>query len=151
MRAHALLKTLHPMRAAVRLGSNHPLSTVAAALVLCAAALWFVVGHFDMTSDTAKLISDKVDWRRREAVMDAAFPQNNDTTVVVIDGATPELAEAATASSSSAFGGRTGGRSSPAKDSCSCRRRRWSTPPTNWSPRSRSSGPWPPTPACAAC
>jgi uncharacterized protein len=92
-----LLKTLHPMRAAVRLGSNHPLATVAAALLLCAAALWFVVGHFDMTSDTAKLISDKVDWRRREAVMDAAFPQNNDTTVVVIDGATPELAEAATA------------------------------------------------------
>src|ERR1700761_4872057 len=85
------------MRAAVRLGANHPLATVAATLALCAVALWFVVGHFDMTSDTAKLISDKVDWRVREDVLDKAFPQNNDTTVIVIDGATPELAEAAAA------------------------------------------------------
>jgi hypothetical protein len=67
-------------------------------MALCVAALWFVVGHFDMTSDTAKLISDKVAWRRRELAMDAAFPQNGDSTVVVIDGATPELAEAAAAS-----------------------------------------------------
>jgi hypothetical protein len=89
--------TLRPVRSAVRLGADHPWTTLAAALALCAAALWFVVGHFDMTSDTAKLISDKVAWRQREIVMDTAFPQNGDSTIAVIDGATPELAEAAAA------------------------------------------------------
>src|SRR6201996_8924484 len=86
-----------PLKSAVRLGVDRPWAVVGAALALCAAALWFVIGHFDMTSDTAKLISDKVAWRQREAAMDAAFPQNGDTTVVVIDGQTPELAEAAAA------------------------------------------------------
>src|SRR6201996_4792951 len=87
-----------PLKSAVRLGVDRPWAVVGAALALCAAALWFVIGHFDMTSDTAKLISPKVAWRQREMAMDAAFPQNGDSTVVVIDGQTPELAEAAAAS-----------------------------------------------------
>jgi hopanoid biosynthesis associated RND transporter like protein HpnN len=86
-----------PIRSAVRVGSEHPWITLFAALALSAAALWFVVGHFSMTSDTAALISSKVAWRQHESVMDKAFPQNGDTTVVVVDGATPELAEAAAA------------------------------------------------------
>jgi hopanoid biosynthesis associated RND transporter like protein HpnN len=84
--------------AAVKLGCDHPWLTVIVSLLLSAAAMWFITGHFSMTSDTAQLISDKVDWRRHEMAMAAAFPQNNDTTVVVVDGATPELAESGAAS-----------------------------------------------------
>ncbi|HEV7386247.1 MAG TPA: hypothetical protein VGN89_15295, partial [Phenylobacterium sp.] len=82
-----------PIAAAVKLGCDHPWLTVLVSLLLSVAAMWFVAGHFRMTSDTAQLISDKVDWRRHEIAMAAAFPQNNDTSVVVVDGATPELAE----------------------------------------------------------
>src|SRR5579859_3543147 len=86
-----------PIQTAVKVGSDHPWLTLSAAVALSALALWFVVGHFSMTSDTAELISSKVTWRRHEIAMDKAFPQNTDSTVVVIDGATPELAEAAAA------------------------------------------------------
>ncbi len=87
-----------PIRAAVGAACDHPWLTVLACLILSAAAFWFTAGHFSMTSDTAALISDKVAWRQREIALDKAFPQNSDTTVVVVDGATPELAEAAAAS-----------------------------------------------------
>lgn len=68
-----------------------------AAFVLCAIAVVFISGHFRMTSDTSELFSDKVNWRRNELVMSRAFPQNKDLIVVVVDGATPELAEGAAA------------------------------------------------------
>lgn len=89
---------ISPVRTAVSAAGDHPWLTVLACLVLSAAAFWFTAGHFAMTSDTAALISDKVPWRQHEIAMSAAFPQNSDTTVVVVDGATPELAESAAAS-----------------------------------------------------
>ena len=60
-------------------------------------ALVFAATRFDMTTDTAALISPKVKWRQDEARLAKAFPQQNDLTVVVIDGKTPELAEDAAA------------------------------------------------------
>jgi hopanoid biosynthesis associated RND transporter like protein HpnN len=57
----------------------------------------YATNRFAMTTDTAALISAKTPWRRYEAAMDKAFPQNTDTMLVVIDGATPELAESAAA------------------------------------------------------
>jgi len=73
------------------------------ALLLCVLALVYASRNFAMTTDTEALISPTVDWRRNQAAMDAAFPQNTDTTLVVIDGATPELAESAAARLSSAL------------------------------------------------
>ena len=46
-----------------------------------------------MTADTAKLISPKLEWRQRELVFETAFPQLQNLTMVVVDGATPELAD----------------------------------------------------------
>src|SRR5262245_32321083 len=46
-----------------------------------------------MTTDTAKLMSQRLDWRQREFAFEAAFPQLNNLTMVVVDGATPELAD----------------------------------------------------------
>ena len=64
---------------------------VAAALV----SAWYAAGHFSMTADTAALISPKLKWRQDSLRLDQAFPQNSDVTAIVIDGQTPELAEAA--------------------------------------------------------
>ncbi len=64
-------------------------------ILLAAVAGWYASGHFAMSTDTAALISPKLQWRQNSARIDAAFPQNNDVTAVVIDGQTPELAESA--------------------------------------------------------
>ncbi|WP_253201533.1 MMPL family transporter [Sphingomonas quercus] len=70
-----------------------PWLTIGLALALTLAGIVFASGHFDMTTDTAALISPDVDWRRQERAMENAFPQLRDATLIVIDGATPELAE----------------------------------------------------------
>jgi hopanoid biosynthesis associated RND transporter like protein HpnN len=54
--------------------------------------------HFAINSDSLALISPDVAWRRNQAAFDRAFPQLDVSIVVVIDGATPELAEGAAAS-----------------------------------------------------
>jgi hypothetical protein len=69
--------------------------TAIAGGVLGAAALVFTAGHFAMSSDTAGLMSPKLDWRQREIAFDRAFPGQGDSIVVVIDAATPELAGSA--------------------------------------------------------
>ena len=81
----------------VGLAAGRPWATVAAGLVLGALALAYAATHFALTTDTAELISPKVEWRQNEAILSKAFPQQNDLSVVVIDGKTPELAEDAAA------------------------------------------------------
>ena len=49
--------------------------------------------HFAMNSDPESLISSQTSWRKRNIAFDAEFPQLGNTIDVVIDGATPDLAE----------------------------------------------------------
>ena len=56
-------------------------------------ALWFAATRFEMVTNTQALISPKVQWRVDEAAVNDAFPQLTDSTLVIIDGKTPELAE----------------------------------------------------------
>ena len=79
----------------VAFSCRRPWAVAVGALLLCALALVYAGQNFAMTTDTEALISPKVEWRRDQAVVDAAFPQKTDTTLVVIDGASPELAESA--------------------------------------------------------
>jgi hopanoid biosynthesis associated RND transporter like protein HpnN len=67
--------------------------TIIVGVVLAALSLLVVANRFAMTTDTAELISPKVPWRQQERTMEAAFPQLRDVMIVVVDGATPELAE----------------------------------------------------------
>ena len=72
-------------------------------LVLASASGEYVQTHFAITTDSSQLISNKLAWRQRELAMDQAFPQRTDLIIVVIDGATPELADAAALGLSSAL------------------------------------------------
>ena len=74
-----------------------PWLVAGAGALLAVLAVLYAGAHFAMTTDTAELISPKVEWRRNEAVLSRAFPQQNDLSVVVVDGRTPELAEDAAA------------------------------------------------------
>src|SRR5579862_619064 len=58
---------------------------------------WYTANNFNMDTDSTKLISPKVEWRQREIHFDSLFPQQVNLIAVVVDGATPELAEAGTA------------------------------------------------------
>ncbi|HLY06419.1 MAG TPA: MMPL family transporter [Rhizomicrobium sp.] len=63
------------------------------ALVVGLFASFYSATHFAMNSDPESLISSQTSWRKRNAQFDAEFPQLGNAIDVVIDGATPELAE----------------------------------------------------------
>ena len=77
----------------VAASTRHPLIVLLAAVVLTAAAVVYLGGHFNMTADTARLISPKLEWRHREIIFEKVFPQLQNLTMIVVDGATPELAD----------------------------------------------------------
>ncbi|MGH6827316.1 MAG: MMPL family transporter [Rhizomicrobium sp.] len=66
-----------------------------AAFLLALAAGFYTATHFAMNSNSETLISANVSWRKRQLRFDRLFPQQSGLILVVIDGATPELAEAA--------------------------------------------------------
>jgi hypothetical protein len=65
------------------------------ALAATIASANYAKTHFRINTNTNEFISDKLQWRKDLAALDAAFPQRKDQIVIVIDGATPELAESA--------------------------------------------------------
>ncbi|HWE99008.1 MAG TPA: MMPL family transporter [Caulobacteraceae bacterium] len=77
--------------------ADHARTVVAAALVLGLAAGFFAASHFQLSSDTEGLISGKLAWRQREFAFDRMFQPEGDQIVVVVDAATPELAQQAAA------------------------------------------------------
>ncbi|HEY2836159.1 MAG TPA: MMPL family transporter, partial [Rhizomicrobium sp.] len=74
-----------------------PALVTLASLLLAVAAGLFTSAHFAMNTDSSKLISADVGWRKREIRFDQLFPQQSNLILVVIDGKTPELAEAGAA------------------------------------------------------
>ena len=88
----------------VVLGVRRPFAVLAACLALVAAAGVFAATHFAMTTDTAALISPDIEWRKNEKAVETAFPQLTDALLIIVDGKTPELAEAATIKLTAALG-----------------------------------------------
>ena len=77
--------------------ARFPWRVVLLAMVLLGGAAIYDVRSIAIDTDSAKLISAELPWRKREAAFDAAFPQRTDLVAIVVDGATPELAEQAAA------------------------------------------------------
>ena len=125
----------------VAASTRHPLIPLLLALVLTGVALVYTAQNFALTADTSKLISTTLDWRKHELTFEKAFPQTENVTVVVIDAATPELAQYAADNAgrgiagqgrncSTACAGHRAARSSSATASCSCRCTTWRPPPS---------------------
>jgi len=72
-------------------------AVVALVIILCACMTYYVRGHFALTTETSALLSPKLPWRVRQAAFNLAFPPEVANIVVVVDGQTPELSEAAAA------------------------------------------------------
>jgi len=69
---------------------------VALGLLLAVASSWYAATHFKMTTNMTDLISNDIPWRKREAVLEKAFPHFQ-TIDAVINAPTQELADQATA------------------------------------------------------
>lgn len=82
-----------------------PWAAVLAGLVLTLASGAFVAGRLAIDTNTYALIAPEAGWRRDEARLRAAFPALQDSILVVVDGATPELAEAGAAALERALSG----------------------------------------------
>jgi len=76
---------------------RHALFLIVAASLLTAVLSAYVATNITINTDINQLLSDNLDWRKREKELEAAFPQKVDNLVVVIDGQTGEKAEAAAA------------------------------------------------------
>src|SRR5436305_4958346 len=74
-----------------------PWAVISVCQLLAGGTAWYTAQNFAMNTDSEQLIDAKVGWRMRQAHFDAAFPQQSNLTLVVIDGKTPELAESAAA------------------------------------------------------
>src|SRR5262249_19159412 len=77
----------------VEASCRRPGRVAALVAVLCGLAVAYLATNFTMTTKTDELISPDTPWRRREAVMDKAFPNATPQFIAVVDGSTPELAE----------------------------------------------------------
>jgi hopanoid biosynthesis associated RND transporter like protein HpnN len=89
--------TAKPIMQVVAACARRPWLVILLATLLCAGALAYTVRHIAIDTDSTRLIAEDVDWRKRERIFDEAFPQRADLIAVVVDAATPELAEQATA------------------------------------------------------
>lgn len=74
---------------------RHAVTVTVLSLLLTVALGWFAAARLSIDTDEGKLISGKLPFRQAEEAFDKAFPQNDDLLAVVIDGPTPEAAEAA--------------------------------------------------------
>jgi uncharacterized protein len=77
----------------VAASTRYPWIVLSLIAALTLAALDFTAKNFAMTADPGQLISQRLEWRQREIAFDTAFPRLTDLTMVVVDGATPELAD----------------------------------------------------------
>jgi uncharacterized protein len=77
----------------VEFSRRHAHAVVAVCLVLTVLFGWYTATHWKIDASTDHLIDPTLPWRQAEAEMARLFPQNEDTLVIVVDGATPELAD----------------------------------------------------------
>jgi hypothetical protein len=70
-------------------------TVVAVSLLVTIVSSYYAATHFAINTNTNNFISERLQWRQNLIAMDKAFPQRVDQIVIVIDGVTPELAEAA--------------------------------------------------------
>jgi len=80
------------VKRAVMAAAQSPRRTVGVAALLVVLALIYTASAFDMTTDTGELISAHTPWRVDEAAVEGRFPALKDGVLVVVDGATPEIA-----------------------------------------------------------
>jgi uncharacterized protein len=81
--------------AVVRFCTRFPWPIIALALIGAIGATVYSAKHFAITTDINKLISPDLDWRKREADLEKAFPGHFGSMLVVVDAPIAEFASRA--------------------------------------------------------
>lgn len=68
---------------------------IAIGALITLAGAWYAATHLTMNTDDQDLISSRVPWRQTYIAYQQAFPIYTDNLVIVVDGATPNIAGAA--------------------------------------------------------
>lgn len=79
----------------VRFCTERPWLVVALTLIATAAAGYYSVAKFAIDTNTARLMSSDIPWRKDEIAYIKAFPQFDNMIAAVIDGPTPEAVDGA--------------------------------------------------------
>jgi uncharacterized protein len=66
---------------------------IAIILLGAAVAAYYTSQHLRINTNTEDLLSSELEWRINHLQYKKAFPQDSDTIVVVVDAATPDLAQ----------------------------------------------------------
>ncbi len=74
---------------------RRPYLTIVLSLLVALLSAVYTYENIAINTETDQLISSRLPWRQRDIAYDAAFPQQANTLLVVVDGATPELAASA--------------------------------------------------------
>lgn len=82
--------------ALVRHAGGRPWIVLALAAVLTIASVWVFATRLAVNSDTADMLSRDLPFRQRAQELKAAFPDLDDTLLVVVEGPVPELVAEAT-------------------------------------------------------
>src|SRR5215510_806745 len=75
--------------------TRFPWPIIVLALIAAAGSTVYSIRHFAINTDINKLISPELDWRKREAEFEKAFPGHFGSTLVVVDAPTAEYASRA--------------------------------------------------------
>ena len=86
---------------------RHAGRVLLASLVLTVLGGVFAAGHLGVNTDTSKLLSPDLPWQKQGAAFDAAFPASTSLTTVVLDGASSDAVEDATAALAKALADKT--------------------------------------------
>ncbi len=76
----------------VRFCTRFPWLIILTGFVAAAISAFYFATHFAITTDINKLLSPRLDWRQREVALEKAFPGHFNSTLVVVNAPTPELA-----------------------------------------------------------
>lgn len=77
--------------------ARRPLPVLAAALALALLAGWLAATRLGVTTDTDQLFAASLPWRQQDIRLAREFPQFQNQLVAVVDGASPEIADATAA------------------------------------------------------
>jgi hopanoid biosynthesis associated RND transporter like protein HpnN len=74
---------------------RHPLQVIAGSLVLAVLSGLYVAHHFQINTDISTLVENDRQWAALGQAIDKAFPQRDQTMLVVVEARAPEFADAA--------------------------------------------------------
>ncbi len=94
MKAPASAWLANALQSVTTFSQRHSIGVILIYLVLTGAGVWLSATRLEVDTDPNSMISEDLPWRQAERAYDRAFPGTQHSIVVLIEGRTPEVADA---------------------------------------------------------